>query len=145
MKNGIRVVLIALGIGYGVYSSGESYHEFDSGVFDVEASGYSGYEIESEFSSPIHIELSESSGAKFDAYLMNQTEYQKLEAWMQSDSLEQPQINYMSSWENVSKIDQSDIMIDKGMFYLFIDNTLLGTPEVEGQTLSVNFTLSEKY
>lgn len=76
---------------------------------------------------------------------MNQTEYQKLEAWMQSDSLEQPQINYMSSWENVSKIDQSDIMIDKGMFYLFIDNTLLGTPEVEGQTLSVNFTLSEKY
>jgi|GEM_PF-2257150 hypothetical protein len=43
MKNGIRGVLIVLGIGYGLYSSGESYHEFDSGVIEVQEGGYSEY------------------------------------------------------------------------------------------------------
>lgn len=146
MKNGIRGVLIVLGIGYGLYSSGESYHEFDSGVIEVQEDGYSEYQIVSEQSSPIKIELSEQSGTKtFDAFLMTESAYQQLEVWMQSDSLEQPQISYIRSWENVTKVDQTDIMIDKGMFYLIVDNSILGHPNVEGQTLSVDYKLSEKY
>lgn len=98
----------------------------------------------SEQSSPIKIELSEQSGTKtFDAFLMTESAYQQLEVWMQSDSLEQPQISYIRSWENVTKVDQTDIMIDKGMFYLIVDNSILGHPNVEGQTLSVDYKLSE--
>ncbi len=144
-KIGSGIVTLAI-IGFAIYSRIPTYHQFDEGFFELGPDEYNYYEIESESDSPVKIELAESSGEKtFDAYLLTSDEYQILDAWMETDDIEQPNVNYIQQWESVSEVNHADIPMGTGVFYLVVDNSILGKDYEEDKELLVSYNLYEKY
>ncbi len=146
MKRVSSLIATLVFFGFGVYLGIPRYREFDQGVFSMNDNEYYYYELVSEGDAPLKVELEESSGSRtFDAYLMDETQFQVVEEWMASDDIEQPEVNYMEQWENVSQVTQEAIIIPEGTFYLVVDNTELGQVYEAGQGIDVNYKFSEKY
>ncbi len=131
-------------IGFAIYSRIPSYTEFTSGEMDAGPNEYSYFEITSESQSPIKVVMNSQSTVPYDAYLLTEAEMQKVNAWMESDEEAQPNINFMAKWEQVTSISQEDIIMPKGTFYLFIDNTSFGSDVISEEPVIVDYTLYEK-
>lgn len=144
MGKRIRIAFIVVTLVSGWLFSGSKYKVYDVGTVTVDPDNYSFYEIESSDQTSLKIELSELSDYKrFDAYLLSERQFLELQSWSPTQINETPELEPTYSWENICKFEVEDVRINQGIYYLMIDNTEFGQPNVDGYSLSVEFEISE--
>ena len=135
------IITLAI-IGYVAYSNIPKYHTFTEGDFELSPNEYRFVEVRSQSASPIRVTTEGES--VYDLYLLSEVEFKKLTDWMESDDLNQPPLSCLGKWEGVNSVDEEEIMMPEGLFYLVLDNTLLGTESTE-EAFAGSYRLSEKY
>ncbi len=145
MKKLLRILGSIAVIGYIIYARIPQYHEFDAGVYELASNEYEIYSFSSDSSAPLRVELAESSGKSFDAYLLSFDEFEKISTWMDSTETTAPKIDALAIWENVSSVDQDSIIVGHGDFVVMVDNTSYGSNAKDDQAIAVDFVFSEKY
>ncbi|MEM0966901.1 MAG: hypothetical protein AAGJ81_12185 [Verrucomicrobiota bacterium] len=142
-KSALSTVIGIVAIGIFVFAKIPRYHTFAGEDFDIEGNTYYIYEIESSGTSEVRVTLDSTQGI-FDAYLVDESQLKVIEAWMESDDMDQPVFNTLGKWENVTSVNQDGITMAAGNFYLIIDNTILGSPESDSNVI-VSMKIAEKY
>jgi hypothetical protein len=144
MRKVLSSVFTVIVIGYVIYSWIPKYHEFTKGTEEIAPGEVSYIEIDSTSSSAIKVVLSEKKGRAYDAYLVSDLEMTKLMQWLQTGDPNQPNVSFFAKWENKGSMEDKDIIMPKGKYFLLIDNTLLGGDYGVESNITVDYALFEK-